>query len=142
MVQKHPSQYFDNVEFFLSMHPDTAPLAMLRSAVKTNGCPEELIDDVVNSAIAQELNRVITPKEHNMTIERNGEVMRPYDDYNPSYCELLENMKSRFVDLEEDRIKGIIDALITKKAISIYDDQKLYRTMALLPRTIIKIKRD
>lgn len=140
MVQKHPSQYFDNVELFLSMHPDNAPLAMLRSAVKSNGCPEELVDDVVNSAIAQEVNRMITPMEHNVTVTLNGREMPPLDDYNPTFCELLDSMKSRFVDLEIDRIKSIINALINKQAISVLEDGKLYRTKVLLPKMIIKIK--
>lgn len=49
---KHPSQYFDNVEPFIKAHPDHAPLDMLMATVRSNGCPEELIDAVVNGAIA------------------------------------------------------------------------------------------
>lgn len=52
MTYKHPSHYFDNVEMFLSIHPDHAPLALLRNAVRSNDCPEDLIEDVINSAVA------------------------------------------------------------------------------------------
>lgn len=139
MTHKHPSQYFDNVEMFLAAHPDHAPLAVLRNAVMSSGCPENLIDDVINSAIALEYNRVITPKEKTITVIENGEVIPATQDYNPTCEELISDMIARFTDFEEARIKGIVDALIRNEAISIYEDERLYRIRVLTPRTIVKI---
>lgn len=60
-------------------------------------------------------------------------------DYNPTYRELISDMIARFTDFEEARIKGIVDVLIKNGAISIYEDGRLYRTRALIPRTIVRI---
>ena len=131
MTSKHPSQYFDNIEMFLGTHPDYAPLAVLRNAVRSSGCPDDLIEDVINSAIAQEYNRAIAPKEKTVIVTTQ--------DYNPTYEELISDMKARFTDFDDVRIKGIVDALIKNGAITVYEDGRLYRTKALIPRMIIKI---
>lgn len=94
---KHPSQYFDNVEPFIKAHPDHAPLDMLMATVRSNGCPEELIDAVVNGAIAQELNLTITPKEQIVTVSKEGHVLDTWKEYNPTYEELIADVVNRFV---------------------------------------------
>ena len=139
MTHRHSSHYFDNIEMFLGTHPDYAPLAVLRNAVSSSGCPEDLTEDVINSAIAQEYNRIISPKEKTVTVINNGEVMPSTQDYNPTYGELIKDMIARFTDLDEARIKCIVDALIKNGAITIYEDGRLYRTKALIPRMIINI---
>lgn len=136
MVQKHPSQYFDGIEQVLRSNNGNISLDVLRRAVESLGCPKDIVDDIVNSAIAQEVNLMITPMEHNVTETMNGREMPPMEDYNPSNSELLERMMFRFPDLGEERIKGIINALISKQAISVLEDGRLYRTKVLLPRTI------
>lgn len=131
---KHPSQYFDNVEMFIKAHPDHAPLAMLMAAVRSNGCPEELIDAVVNGAIAQELNLAITPKEQAVTVSKDGLVYDTWEEYNPTYEELINDVVNRFPNIPVERAKGIVDTLLSKQAITVYPDGKIYRTMALIPR--------
>lgn len=140
MVQKHPSQYFDGIEQVLRNNSGSISKDVMQRTVESLGCPKDMVDDIVNSAIAQEVNLMITPMEHNVTVTINGREMPSMEDYNPSYSELFERMVFRFPDLGEERIKGIINALISKQAISIEDDGNLYRTMVLLPRIIIKIK--
>lgn len=131
---KHPSQYFDNVVMFIKAHPDHAPLAMLMAAVRSNGCPEELIDAVVNGAIAQELNLAISPKEQTVTVSKDGLVYDTWEEYNPTYEELINDVVNRFNDIPVERAKAIVDALLSKRAITVYPDGKIYRTMALIPR--------
>lgn len=139
MVQKHPSQYFDEIEQVLRSNSGSISLDVMQRSVESLGCPKDMVDNIVNSAIAQEVNLIITPKEHNVTVTMNGREMPPVEDYNPSYNELLERMMFRFPDLGEDRIKDIINALISKQAISILEDGRLYRTKVLVPRMIVKI---
>ena len=131
---KHPSQYFDNVVMFIKAHPNHAPLAMLMAAVRSNGCPEELIDAVVNGAIAQELNLAISPKEQTVTVSKDGLVYDTREEYNPTYEELINDVVNRFNDIPVERAKAIVDALLSKRAITVYPDGKIYRTMALIPR--------
>lgn len=131
---KHPSQYFDNVEMFIKAHSDHASLAMLRTAVRSNGCPEELIDAVVNGAIAQELNLNITPQEQTITVSKDGHVFDTRKEYNPTYEGLINDVVNRFTNLDIERAKGIVDFLIAKHAITKNVDGKLYRTMMLVPR--------
>ncbi len=134
MIQKNHSLYFDNVEMFIKMHPDQAPLAMLRSAVKSNGCPEELVYQIINSAIAHDVNLKVTPEENLMSLSKEGVVYDTFNAYNPTYDELIADVSARFVDLGEERTKAIVDFLITKGALTVYPDGKLYRTKVLLPR--------
>lgn len=129
MVQKNPSLYFDNVEMFIKMHPDNAPLAMLRSAVKSNGCPDELVEQIINSAIAHEINLKVTPERNTMTISKDGVEYDTFKAFNPTYDELIANIDARFVDLGYERAKAIVDFLLSKQALTVYADGKLYRTI-------------
>ena len=131
---KNPSQYFDNVEMFIRSHPDHAPLAMLMAAVRSNGCPEELIDAVINGAIAQEINLAITPKEQTVTVSKDGYVYETWKEYNPTYEELINDVVNRFNDFPVERAKTIVDVLISKHALIVNPDGKIYRTMTLVPR--------
>lgn len=140
MHYKHPSQYFDNVEMFIKAHPDHAPLAMLMAAVRSNGCPEEQIDSVVNGAIAQELNLTITPKEQTVTVSKDGNVFDTWKEYNPTYEELINDAVNRFNDLPVERAKAIVNALLNKQAITVYPDGKIYRTMVLLPHMPLTLR--
>lgn len=134
MTQKNPSLYFENTEMFIQRHPDKAPLAELMNAIKSNGCPDKDVDSIVNGAIVQELNRKVTPQNPTVSVYQNGQKMPTVEPYNPTYEELISDTASRFEGLESARAKGIVDYLIRKKALTIYPDGKLYRTMALLPR--------
>ena len=131
---KNLSLYFDNIEQFIALHPDHAPLAMLMAAVCSNGCPDEYIDSVVNGVIAQVINLAVTPPETTMTISKDGQNYPQMEPYNPTYEELIADVVARFDDLGYDRAKGIVDALIRKQALSVYQDGKVYRTMVLVPR--------
>lgn len=134
MIQKNSSLYFDNVEMFIKMHPDQAPLAVLRNAVKSNGCPDDLVDQIVNSAIAHDVNLKVTPKENMMTLSKDGVEYDTFNAFNPTYEELIADISGRFVDLGVERAKAIVDFLIKKGALTVYPDGKLYRTKVLLPR--------
>lgn len=134
MIQKNPSLYFDNVEMFIKLHPDQAPFAMLCSAVKSNGCPDELVDQVINSAIAHEINLKVTPEENLITLSKNNVEYDTFKPYNPTYEGLIADVSARFVDLGYERTKVIVDSLITKGALTVYLDGKIYRTKVLLPR--------
>ena len=134
MTPKNPSLYFENTEMFIQMHLDKAPLAVLMNAIKSNGCPDDNVDEIVNGAIAQELNRKVTPQEQIVTVYQNGQKMPPFEPYNPTYEELINETVSRFEGLDATRAKGIVDYLIGKKALTVYPDGRLYRTMVLLPR--------
>lgn len=134
MIQKNPSLYFDNVEMFIKLHPDQASLAMLCSAVKSNGCPDELVDQVINSAIAHEINLKVTPEENLITMPKNNVEYDTFKPYNPTYEGLIADVSARFVDLGYERTKAIVDFLITKGALTVYLDGKIYRTKVLLPR--------
>lgn len=130
---KNPSQYFDNVELFIKTHPDHAPVDMLMAAARSNGCPEELIDAVINGVIFQELNLAVSPKEITITVSADGQDMPQPQTFSPTYKELINKVTTRFNGLGYDRAKGIIDALISKHAFTVDSDGKIYRTMALLP---------
>ena len=136
---KNPSLYFDNVEMFMRTHPDNAPLAMLMAAVRSSGCPENMIDEVVNGAIAKELNLTITPKEQTVKVYEDGFELESQKLYNPSYEDLINFVVSRFVGIDTLRAKAIVDALISKHALTIYDDGMVYRTMVLLPRQLLAL---
>lgn len=134
MTYKNPSLYFDNVEQYIALHSDHAPLAAMMASVRSNGCPDELIDAVINGAIAQLINLAVTPPEMNVSVSKDGLDYPPTEPYNPSYDELIDYVETRFTDLGYERAKGIIDALIRKQALTVYSDGKLYRTRALVPR--------
>ena len=123
---------------FLKLHPDHAPLAVLNNSAKSAGCPDGLIDVVVNGAIAQEINLRITPKDITIEVLENALAV-PVKEYNPSYDELINDMVAHIDGLEFKRAKAIVDALISKQAITIYDDSKLYRTKVLIPRQLFTI---
>lgn len=131
---KNLSLYFDNVERFIALHPDHAPLAMLMAAVRSNGCPDDDIDSVVNGAIAQVINLAVTPPEITVAISKDGRDYPKMEPYNPFYEDLIADVVTRFDDLGYDRAKGIVDALVRKQALSVYQDGKVYRTMVLVPR--------
>ena len=131
---KNLSLYFENVEQFIALHPDHAPLAMLMAAVRSNGCPEDMMDAVINSAIARVINLVVTSPENAMTISKVGVKTDTLKEYNPTNEELINNILARFDDLGFDRAKGIVDFLLQKQALTVYPDGKLYRTKVLLPR--------
>lgn len=131
---KNPSLYFENVEQFIALHPDHAPLAMLMAAVRSNGCPEDMMDAVINSAIARVINLVVTSPENAMTISKVGVKTDTFKEYNPTKEELINDILARFDDLGFDRAKGIVDFLLHKQALTVYPDGKLYRTKVLLPR--------
>ena len=134
MIQKNPSLYFENDEMFIKLHPDQAPLVALRNAVKSNGCPEELIEQVINSAIAHEVNLKVTPDNNTMSLTKDGVEYGSFEAYNPSYEELVTYISDCFDGLEDVRAKSIVDVLLSKQALSAYSDGKLYRTKVLLPR--------
>ena len=136
---KNPSHYFENTEMFIQMHPDKAPLAVLNNAIKRNGCPDEKIVEIANGAIAQELNRVVTPYENTVTVYQNGCEVPGNEPYNPTYEELICYTVFRFEGLESIQAKGIVDYLIHKNALTVYPDGKLYRTMVLVPRTPLSL---
>ena len=119
---------------FIKAHPDHAPLAMLMAVVRSNGCPEEQIDAVVNGAIAQELNLSITPKEQTVTVSKEGRLYDTWKEYNPTYEKLIKDVVERFNDLPVERAKAIVDALMRKGVLTVYPDGRIYRTMALVPR--------
>lgn len=131
---KNPSFYFENVEQYIALHPDYAPLAMLMAAVRSNGCPEEMMDAVINSAIARVINLAVTPPKNTVTISKAGAEYDTYKKYNPEIEELINDIVARFENLGFDRAKGIVDFLIYKQALTVYPDDKLYRTKVLLPR--------
>jgi len=83
MTHRHPSHYFDNTDMFLGTHPDKASLAVLMKAVLDTGCPGDMIDDIINSAIAQYYNRVITPKEDLVTVINDDGKVSSTEGYNP-----------------------------------------------------------
>ena len=131
---KNLSLYFENVEQFIALHPDHAPLAMLMAAVRSNGCPENMMDAVINSAIARVINLVVTSPENAMTISKVGVKTDTFKEYNPTNEELINDILARFDDLGFDRAKGIVDFLLQKQALTVYPNGKLYRTKVLLPR--------
>lgn len=134
MTQKNPSLYFENTERFMQEHPDKAPLAELENMIKNNGCPDQDVDEIVNGAIVQDLNRKVTPREPSVSVYHNGLRVPSIEPYNPSYEELISDTVSRFEGLDANRAKQIVDFLISKRALTVYPDGKLYRTTALLPR--------
>lgn len=131
---KNPSLYFENVEQYIALHPDHAPLAMLMAAVRSNGCPEDMMDAVINSAIARVINLTVTPPEKTVTISKDAVEYDTFKEYNPTIEELVNDIVERFDDLGFDRAKGIVDFLIHKQALTVFPDGKLYRTKVLLPR--------
>lgn len=131
---KNPSLYFENVEQYIALHPDHAPLAMLMAAVRSNGCPDDVMDAVINSAIAHEINLVVTPREKTLTNSKDRLDYDTFNEYNPTNEELVNDIVARFDNLGFDRAKGIVDFLINKQALTVYPDGKLYRTKVLLPR--------
>ena len=131
---KNPSLYFENVEQYIVLHPDHAPLAMLMAAVRSNGCPEDMMDAVINSAIARVINLAVTPAENTVTIAKDGVEYDTFKEFNPTIEELINDIVERFDDLGFDRVKDIVDFLIHNQALTVYPDGKLYRTKVLLPR--------
>lgn len=139
MTQKNPSLYFENSERFMQEHPDKVPLDVLKNIIKRNGCPEQDVDSIVNGAIVQELNRKVTPKEPSVSVYHNGKRVPSIEPYNPSYEELINDAVSRFEGLDANRAKQIVDFLISKRALTVYPDGKLYRMTALLPRMSVSL---
>lgn len=131
---KNPSLYFENVEQYIVLHPDHAPLAMLMAAVRSNGCPEDMMDAVINSAIARVINLAVTPAENTVTIAKDGVEYDTFKEFNPTIEELINDIVERFDDLGFDRVNDIVDFLIHNQALTAYPDGKLYRTKVLLPR--------
>ena len=69
-----------------------------------------------------------------MSVSKDGVEYDTFKPYNPTYEGLIADVSARFVDLGFERIKAIVDFLITKGALTVYLDGKMYRTKVLLPR--------
>lgn len=133
MTKIHPSHFFENIEKYLKTHQGQVAVDDLKSEVIRNGCPGDMVDSVINGAIADEVNIKVTSKNNTMTIQKDGEVFAPMEAYNPTYEGLINDMVSRFDGLGQDRAKSIVDSLLRNQELSVYSDELIYRTKVRIP---------
>lgn len=135
-----PSHYFDDIELFIQSHPDSAPLAVLRKAVRDAGCPEDQIDSVVNGAIVDVIGGLILPKEPKVSVINPDGEECIWDEKTYTYDELLNYLENRFPDLGLDRAKAIVDYMIRRGAVEVDSvSRKMYRTMSLMIRVAVDL---
>ncbi len=139
MTNIHPSHFFENIEKYLKTHQGQVAVDDLKSEVIRNGCPAEMVESVINGAIADEVNIKVTSKNSTMTIQKDGEVFAPTEAYNPTYEGLINDMVTRFNGLGQDRAKSIVDSLLRNQELSVYNDELIYRTKVRIPRQPISL---
>lgn len=139
MKKIHPSHFFDNIEKYLKANQGQVTVDDLRNEVIRNGCPAEMVDSVINGAIADEVNIKVTSKNNTMTIQKDGEFFAPMEAYNPTFEGLINDMITRFDGLGQDRAKSIVDSLLRNQELSVYSDELIYRTKVRIPRQPISL---
>lgn len=140
MKNVDPSQYFEPVEGFMSANPYQTSIAVINGLLRGNGCPDELINQVVNGAMADLLMKIIAPQKRSVqTFDQNGNVI-PDNRVNPTKEELVEFLiQERFSYLTRDRAEKLLDFLIQKSALTEGADGTLYLTKYMLPRQLIQL---
>lgn len=140
MPNVHPSHYFDKVEGFIRLNPHSCSIAMLNRLVKEAGCPDDLVEQVVNGAIVDYIMRIVSGADDTVTCtEMNGRTV-PVRVYHPTTAELITYLtETKFSDLSQERAGKIIDILLNKKALSLDSDGCLYCSMPLIPRYLVAL---
>jgi hypothetical protein len=105
-----------------------ADIATLNAMAKNNGCPTNMVDDVINGVIRDAIMNKITSKENNVTVtDANGnETME--EQYNLTRQTLERDIIDSFQGIDPARAQGIIDKMIEKE--NLIEDRasgKLYR---------------
>lgn len=140
MPNVHPSHYFDKVEGFINLNPQSCSIMMLNGFAKAAGCPDDLVEQVVNGAIVDYVMRIVSGADDTVTCtDMNGRTV-PTTTYYPTQAELVEHLTAlKFSDLSQERARKIVDFLLAKKALSLDSDGSLYCSMRLIPRQLVAL---
>ena len=140
MPYVHSSHYFDKVEGFININPLSCSIQMLNGFAKAAGCPDDLVDQVVNGAIVDYIMRIVSGADDTVTCtDMNGRTV-PTTIYYPTQIELVEHLTAlKFSDLSQERARKIVDFLLVKKALSEDSEGNLYCSMRLIPRQLVAL---
>lgn len=138
MPNVHPSHYFDKVEGFINLNPQSCSIMMLNGFAKAAGCPDDLVEQVVNGAIVDYVMRLVSGPDYTVTCTDINNRTVPVRVYHPTTAELIAYLtETKFSDLSQERAGKIIDFLLSKKALSLDSDGNLYCSMRLIPRQLV-----
>lgn len=138
MPNVHPSHYFDSVEGYLFQCPSNCSIGTLNNLAQTAGCPEDLVNQVVNGAIVDYIMRIVSGPDDAVTCtDMNGRTVSTATCH-PTRAELIEHLtKTKFSDLSQERVGKIVDFLLNKNALSLDSEGNLYCSMRLIPRQLV-----
>lgn len=129
----NPIHFFDPVEGFIQAHPGTVQIAVLNALSRNAGCPDNLIDAVINSVIAGIVQANIAPKFKSVTVTDAAGNIIPDNRVNPTKSELVAAITQKFDGITFERATQLIDYLLYKNVLtsdSGYD--KLYMLTPLV----------
>ena len=137
----HPSHFFEPIEGFIHANPGAIQLAVLNRLATSHGCPDNLVDQVVNGAIADLLQACIAPKDKNVVVvDRQGNTI-PDNRISPTREELANTISRQFEGYSSDRAYKLIDYLVSKGAL-VEDLQTgtIYVQTVMVARQLIELK--
>lgn len=130
--------FFDAVIGFIYTTPRNCSIAVLNNIAKNHGCADNMVDQVINGAIADFIMNSIAPYNKNTTL-RNGNKI-PDNRVNPTYNELMNILiKEKFSDLSIGRAERIVGYLVEKSALTIDSDGILYNSKSLSQHQLIQL---
>lgn len=89
-----------------------ADIATLNAIAKNNGCPTNLIDDVINGVIRDTIMKMITPKVNNVTVtDANGNDIKE-EQYNPTRQTLERDIIDSYQGIDPARAQNIVDKMV------------------------------
>jgi len=137
----HPSHFFEPIEGFIHANPGAIQLAVLNRLATSHGCPEDLVDQVANGAIADLLQACIAPRVKSVTItDRQGNAL-PDNRINPTREELAATITRQFEGYSLERANKLINYLVSKGAL-VEDLQTgtIYVQTVMVARQLIELK--
>ena len=122
----HPSHFFEPIEGFIHSHTGVIQVAVLNRLATSHGCPEDLVDQVVNGAIADLIQACIAPMNKSVAItDWQGNTM-PDNRISPTREELVNTISKQFEGYSLDRANKLLNYLFEKGALT--EDQHTGKT--------------
>lgn len=140
MSYVHTSRYFETVEGYLFQCPNNCSIGTLNNLVQRAGCPNDLVDQVVNGAIVDYIMCLVSGPDNTVTCtDMNGRTV-PTSANHSTRAELIEHLtETKFSDLSTERARKIVDDLLKNHALSEDSDGSLYRSKQLIVRQLVAL---
>lgn len=135
MATKSKSQYFDRIEEYLRQANGPKSLQALEELTKVVGTPAEMVDSIVNGALADFIYDCVPPKNDFVQIYDNEGNAIYQQKKEMSFSQWVDAITNTIIGIKKDRIEGILQKMYDKGFI-IKDlmTSNIYRGTALIRR--------